>query len=372
MKPTRSIPVALAGRSYRIDIGRGLLDDPSSFADLARAKTSVAAIVTNDVVAPLYAERLESSLAPHVRRVVRIVLPDGEATKTLATFERIESELLAAGLDRRSLVVALGGGVVGDLAGFAAGCFQRGIDFVQVPTTLLAQVDSSVGGKTGVNHPAGKNMVGVFHQPKRVVVDLETLETLPRREFAAGIAEIVKIAAVADAAFLDRIESRLTTLIDRDPGALVEVIARACELKAGIVGEDEREEGRRAVLNLGHTFGHAIETASGYGAWLHGEAIGCGLVLAADLSVRLGLLERGQAERLGRIAAGASLPTTPPPIPLERWLSLMRGDKKAAGGELRFVLLHGIGRAVVRTVSERVLCETLDAFGVSGTHRLAS
>jgi 3-dehydroquinate synthase len=359
----RTVQVALGERSYRIDIGHGLLRDPAVFEGAAPAPTSVAAIVSDDRVAPLYADRVASALAPHVSRVACVTVPAGEAGKTLATFERILGALLAERLDRRSLVVALGGGVIGDLAGFAAGCYQRGIDCIQVPTTLLSQVDSSVGGKTGVNHAAGKNMIGVFHQPRRVVIDLETLATLPARELAAGVAEVIKIGAVADGAFFERIAGGVTGLLARDDAALADAVAGACELKAGIVTADEREEGRRAVLNFGHTFGHAIESAAGYGTWLHGEAVGCGMAMAADLSVRLGLLDGTAADRLRGVVASAGLPIRPPALPSDRWIDLMRGDKKASGGEMRFVLLEGLGRAVVRAVPEEALRDTLHAFG---------
>ena len=355
----RQVSVELDARRYGIEIGHGSLRDPAAFDGLCRPGTSAVAIVTDDVVAPLYADRLSASLAAHAPRIVRVVVPAGEATKTLATFERIQTALLEGGLDRHSLVFALGGGVVGDLAGFAAGCFQRGIGFVQVPTTLLAQVDSSVGGKTGVNHPSGKNLIGVFHQPLRVVCDLETLDTLPPRELAAGLAEVIKIAAVADPAFLDRIEAELPALLGRDPAALAAAIARACELKAQIVGEDEREEGRRAVLNFGHTFGHAIETAAGYGTWLHGEAVGCGMVLAAELSMRLGLLDAASVRRLRALTGAAGLPLEAPPMRRADWRDRMRGDKKSVAGELRFVLLEGFGRPVVRGVPDSVLEATL-------------
>lgn len=361
----RTVEVALGERSYRIDIGRGLSRDPAAFEGIAPSAASVAAIVSDDRVGPLYADGVASSLAPHVSRVARVIVPAGEAGKTLATFERILGALLAERLDRRSLVVALGGGVIGDLAGFAAGCYQRGIACVQVPTTLLSQVDSSVGGKTGVNHAAGKNMIGVFHQPRRVVIDLETLATLPSRELAAGVAEVIKVGAVADVAFFERIADGVTRLLGRDDATLADAVAGACELKAGIVSADEREEGRRAVLNFGHTFGHAIESAAGYGAWLHGEAVGCGMAMAADLSMRVGLLDRSAADRLQGVVASAGLPMRPPVFPSERWIDLMRGDKKSSGGDMRFVLLDGIGRAVVRAVPEDALRATLHAFGAS-------
>lgn len=359
------VRVPLGKRSYDIDIGHGLLRLADTFAQSLPAGVSSVAIVTNDRVGPLYAERVRASLAPHVARIVAVQVPDGEAHKTLETFESILSQCLEARLDRRSAVVALGGGVIGDLAGFAAACFQRGIAVVQVPTTLLAQVDSSVGGKTGVNHPAGKNLVGAFHQPSHVVIDIETLDSLPAREIAAGIAEIVKIAAVADAGFFERVARDVAPLAERDAEALTAAIARSCALKAGLVGEDEREEGRRAILNFGHTFGHAIETAAGYGNWLHGEAVACGMAMAADLSCRVGSLTRSDAERLLRAIRAAGLPLEPPKLSVDAWLDLMKGDKKSVAGEIRFVLLDGIGSARVAPVPAALLRATLIAFGAT-------
>jgi 3-dehydroquinate synthase len=258
---------------------------------------------------------------------------------------------------------ALGGGVVGDMAGFAAACYMRGVPFVQVPTTLLAQVDSSVGGKTAINHPLGKNMVGAFYQPQRVICDLDTLRTLPDRELSAGLAEVIKYGPIADAAFLDWIEAHLDELLAREPAALAHAVQRCCEIKASVVASDERETGLRAILNFGHTFGHAIETGLGYGQWLHGEAVGCGMVLASELSVRLGLMPAAFAERMRRVCARARLPVRAPDLGADRYLELMRVDKKSEGGEIRFIVIEALGRAALRPVPDALVRETLAAHG---------
>src|SRR5256885_1186971 len=272
--PVVQVPIALGERSYTIRIGSGIFDDPASYEGLPPAAS--AAIVSNSTVAPLYAERLQRALAPRHAQVLRIELPDGEAHKDWSSLNRVFDALLAATCDRKTLLYALGGGVIGDLTGFAAACYMRGVPFVQVPTTLLAQVDSSVGGKTAINHPLGKNMIGAFHQPLRVVADLDVLATLPQREVAAGLAEVIKYGPIADAAFLDWIEANLPALVARDPAALAHAVKRSCEIKAEAVGQDEHASRLRAILNFGHTFGHAIEAGLGYGEWLHGEAVGCG------------------------------------------------------------------------------------------------
>ena len=359
---TLLVPIALGDRSYDIHIGCGLLGDAASWAGLPSSVDAL--IVSNTTVAPLYADRLAAQLAKHHRRVLRLELPDGEQHKNAATLEQIYDQLLGAGCDRKTVIYALGGGVVGDMAGFAAACYMRGVPFVQVPTTLLAQVDSSVGGKTAINHPLGKNMIGAFYQPVRVVCDLDVLDTLPAREFSAGLAEVIKYGPIADLAFLDWIEAHLDALVARDKAALAHAVRRSCEIKAWVVGQDEREGGLRAILNFGHTFGHAIETGLGYGAWLHGEAVGCGMVLAADLSARLGLVDAALVVRLKALCQRAGLPVVAPPLsvlPIERWLALMRVDKKAEGGEIRFVVIDGPGRAAVRPAPDALVAEVIAA-----------
>jgi 3-dehydroquinate synthase len=346
---------------YDILIGSGLLDDPRSWAGLPRAAQAL--VVSNSTVAPLYGGRLSAALAAIYPKVGLIALPDGEQHKDWPTLNLVFDRLLADGCDRRTVLFALGGGVVGDLTGFAAACYMRGVPFVQVPTTLLAQVDSSVGGKTAINHPAGKNMIGAFHQPQRVVCDLDTLATLPGRELRAGLAEVIKVGPIADAEFLGWIESHLDALLARDPAALAHAVRRSCEIKAWVVGQDERESGLRAILNFGHTFGHAIEAGVGYGRWLHGEAVACGMVMAADLSRRVGLVDAGFVERLGRIVERAGLPVRGPGLGAERTLELMRVDKKAEGGEIRFVLIESPGRAVVRPVDDALVREVITAHG---------
>jgi 3-dehydroquinate synthase len=335
--------IELGERSYPILIGTGLLDDAGLMDEAVAARDVL--VVSNVTVAPLYLGRLERALAG--RRVASSVLPDGERHKTLDTVARVLDALVERRMNRDACVAALGGGVVGDIAGFAAACYQRGIDYVQVPTTLLAQVDSSVGGKTGVNHPGGKNLIGAFHQPRAVVSDIGTLATLPPRELRAGLAEVIKYGLVADAGFLGWIEANLDGLLALEPGALVYAVRRSCELKAEIVAEDEREHGRRALLNLGHTFGHAIEAAAGYGEWLHGEAVAAGMLMAADLSRRLGWLDGGDVERVRSLLARAGLPLAAPPIGAARALALMGMDKKVLAGRIRLVLVRRPGEGVV-------------------------
>ena len=356
-----TVTVRAGEARYQILIGSGLLSDPASWVGLPAAATAV--IVSNPVVAGLYSDSLRAALAPHYGRVLQVELPDGEAHKDWPALNGLFDRLLAEACDRRTVLFALGGGVVGDMTGFAAACYMRGVPCVQVPTTLLAQVDSSVGGKTAINHPRGKNMIGAFYQPQRVVCDLATLATLPDRELSAGLAEVIKYGPIADADFLDWIETHLDALRARDPAALIHAVRRCCEIKAEVVGADERETGRRAILNFGHTFGHAIEAGLGYGQWLHGEAVGCGMVMAADLSVRLGGVPAAFAQRLTGIVERAGLPVRAPALGADRWLELMQVDKKAEGGEIRFVVLEAPGRATLRSAPQALVREVIAAHG---------
>lgn len=317
-------------------------------------------LVTNTTVGPLYADKLAAALAP--RRCVEVELPDGEPHKTLANVSRMLDVLITNRFGRDACVVALGGGVVGDMAGFAAACYQRGIAFVQVPTTLLAQVDSSVGGKTGVNHPGGKNLIGAFHQPAAVFADTNTLNTLPDRELRAGLAEVIKYGLIVDRAFFDWLEAHAADLLARDPDALAHAIRRSCEVKAEIVGRDEREQGERALLNLGHTFGHAIESATNYSTWLHGEAVGAGMLLAADMSKRLGWVTAADVERVEGILRRFGLPVDVSALPATALAEKMKIDKKVAAGRIRLVLLKAIGKSVVTgDYADAALRETLQA-----------
>ena len=356
-----TVRVELGARRYPIHIGQGCLDDAALYQPHLRGGR--VAIISNPVVAPLYASRVRAALArAGAPQALEIVVQDGEQAKSWTELERVFDALLGARVGRDSLVVALGGGVVGDLAGFAAAVYQRGIAFVQVPTTLLAQVDSSVGGKTAINHARGKNMIGAFHQPSAVVADVGTLVTLPERELRAGIAEVIKHGFALDADLVLWLEANVERLLARDPQALTHVVRRSCELKAAVVAADELEAGARALLNFGHTFGHAIEAGAGYGKWLHGEAVAAGMVLASELSVRAGLLASGDAERLKRLLARAGLPVAGPSMPQERYLELMAGDKKAAGGRTRYVVLRAIGQAEVRgDLPERAVRDALSA-----------
>ncbi|HWG31437.1 MAG TPA: 3-dehydroquinate synthase [Steroidobacteraceae bacterium] len=338
-----TLRVELGDRSYPILIGQGLLGERALLEQHLRARDLL--VVTNTVVAPLYLHTLEATLQP--RRAIVTVLPDGESHKTLDSVARILDVLVANRFGRDCAVVALGGGVVGDMAGFAAASYQRGVAFAQIPTTLLAQVDSSVGGKTGVNHPGGKNLIGAFHQPLVVVADTRTLATLPPRQLQAGLAEVIKYGLICDAGFFAWLEANLEPLLAGDATALAYVIRRSCEIKAEIVGRDERERGERALLNLGHTFGHAVESATGYTEWLHGEAIGAGLVMAASMSRACGLLTAEELERVTRLVARAGLPTHVPNVKPDVALELMRIDKKVQSGKIRLVLLRGIGSAFV-------------------------
>ena len=357
--PVETVHIHLGDRSYPILIGAGLLSAPSTWADLP--KGSSALIVTNTTVAPLYAATVQAALAPHFAQVHVLALPDGEAHKGWEALNQIFDLLLAQACDRRTVLVALGGGVVGDMTGFAAACYMRGVPFVQVPTTLLAQVDSSVGGKTAINHPLGKNMIGAFYQPERVICDLHTLQSLPGRELSAGLAEVIKYGPIADMAFLDWIEAHLGDLLARDPAALAWAVQRSCQIKADVVGQDEREGGLRAILNFGHTFGHAIEAGLGFGEWLHGEAVGCGMVMAANLSERLGLVDAAFVQRLTRVIDRAGLPTVGPALGVDTYIHHMRVDKKAQAGDIRFVLINGPGHAVVRGAPDALVADVLQA-----------
>jgi len=354
-----SLSVALGSRSYPIHIGAGLIDQRALYGPHLRGS---AAIVTNEVVAPLYLARVRAALESSGTRVAQVVVADGEQAKGWPTLDRVIDALLAARLGRDALIVALGGGVIGDLAGFAAAVYQRGVAFVQVPTTLLAQVDSSVGGKTAINHARGKNLIGAFHQPSAVISDIATLDTLPDRELRAGLAEVIKHGAALDAPFFDWLERNVEKLLARDRAALVHAVRRSCELKAAVVSEDERETGVRALLNLGHTFGHVIETATGFGPWLHGEAVAAGMVMAAELSTRAGLLAAGDAERVKLLIRRAGLPTSGPKLEPRIWRELMALDKKSAAGRVRFVLLEGLGRAKLQAgIDERLVDEAIAA-----------
>ncbi|MFO7304551.1 MAG: 3-dehydroquinate synthase [Gammaproteobacteria bacterium] len=352
----KRVDISLGERSYPILIGSGLLADGSLVDAHVRARSAL--IVTNETIAPLYLATLERALGS--RRVAHVILPDGEQHKTLQTLSRIFDALIEARMNRDSAVLALGGGVVGDMAGFAAACYQRGIDYVQVPTTLLAQVDSSVGGKTGVNHPRGKNMIGAFHQPRCVIADISTLRTLSEREYRAGLAEVVKYGLIYDADFLAWLEREADALAKRDESAISYAVQRSCEIKALVVAADERESGLRAILNLGHTFGHAIETATGYDAWLHGEAVAAGMCIAADLSARLGWISAQDRERAVDLLARLALPTQAPKIGAARARALMGMDKKVLDGRIRLVLLRALGKAdVVGDYPPEVLDATL-------------
>jgi len=341
---TKTLNVDLGERAYPIYIGRGLL------AQAALVRPHVAGrqvlIVTNETVAPLYL--VEGRALFDGYQCETVILPDGEQYKTLEVLNLIFDVLLKKRCDRRVTLVALGGGVIGDMTGFAAACYQRGVPFIQIPTTLLAQVDSSVGGKTGVNHPLGKNMIGAFHQPRCVLIDTDTLRTLPDRELSAGLAEVIKYGLIRDYEFFAWLEENMAALVQRDPVKLAEAIERSCRNKAEIVAADEREGGVRALLNLGHTFGHAIETGMGYGAWLHGEAVGAGIYMAADLSQRLGWLTRADVERIETLLQRAGLPARGPhTLKLDEMLALMAVDKKAQDGQIRLVLLRTLGAGVI-------------------------
>lgn len=340
-----TLQVELGDRSYPIHIGPGLIARAALFEPHVRSRR--VAIVTNATVASRYGKPLVETLASAGAKSFSVEMPDGEAHKDWKSLDAIFAKLLEQGADRKTVIVALGGGVVGDVAGFAAATYQRGVAFLQVPTTLLAQVDSSVGGKTAINHALGKNMVGAFHQPLAVIADTDTLATLPERELAAGLAEVVKYGFIADAGFLDWIEAHAAALVARDAATLAYAIRRSCEIKAAVVAEDERESGVRAILNFGHTFGHAIEAAMGYGEWLHGEAVGAGMVLAARLSAAQGRIANSDALRVERLVAALGLPTSAPPIAVDAWLAHMGRDKKNEEGRVTLILLDALGKAAV-------------------------
>ncbi|MBI3898758.1 MAG: 3-dehydroquinate synthase [Gammaproteobacteria bacterium] len=355
----KTLRVELGERSYPIYIGSGLLARPEIMAPHLSGRI---AIVTNETIAPLYLPRLRASLS--AAKPVEVILPDGEQHKTLTVLTRIFDALLEARCDRKTTVLALGGGVVGDMAGFAAACYQRGVPFVQIPTTLLSQVDSSVGGKTGVNHPLGKNMIGAFYQPRAVVIDTDTLRTLSARELSAGLAEVVKYGLIRDPEFFDWLEKNLERLLQREPEALQYAIERSCRNKADVVAADETEGGLRAILNLGHTFGHAIETGMGYGQWLHGEAVATGMVMAADLSRRLGWLSDVDVTRIEAVLKAAHLPVRAPAgLSAQRFKELMAVDKKVEAGQLRLVLLKRLGDAVITAEAPTALLEQTLAAG---------
>ncbi len=359
---TPTVFIDLRDRSYGIAIAGSLFDNPLTYSGLPDASSAL--IVTNTTVAPLYAKRLQAALQGKYRNIYTVTLPDGEEYKTWQTLNLIFDALLENACDRKTVLFALGGGVVGDMTGFAAASYMRGVPFVQVPTTLLAQVDSSVGGKTGINHPLGKNMIGAFYQPLKVVCDLDTLKSLPPRELSAGLAEVIKYGPIADLAFLSWIEEHIDELLAREPAALAHAVKRSCEIKARVVAQDERESGLRAILNFGHTFGHAIEAGLGYGQWLHGEAVGCGMVMAAHLSHRLGAVDAAFVQRLTTLIEKAGLPVTGPRLSktdnAARYLELMRVDKKAAGGEIRFVVIDGSASAAVCTAPDALVREVID------------
>lgn len=356
---TISVSIELGARSYSILIGEHLLSSASTWEGLPEG--NYALIVTNDTVAPLYAGTLQTALKNRYTQVNVLSLPDGERYKTFETLNTIFTQLLSTGADRRTVLFALGGGVVGDMTGFAAACFMRGVAYVQVATTLLAQVDSSVGGKTAINHPLGKNMIGAFYQPQLVVCDLDTLQSLPPRELRAGLAEIIKYGPIADIAFFQWIEEHLQELLAKDKKALAYAVQRSCEIKAAVVGADEREGGLRAILNYGHTFGHAIEAGLGFGEWLHGEAVGCGMVMAAHLSLRLGLLERAFVDRLTDLIAQAGLPVKGPRLGVQTYLEHMRVDKKSQNGQIRFVVINTPGHAEVMSAPDALVCDVIEA-----------
>lgn len=359
----KTLEVDLGSRSYPIHIGTDLIDQEQLFSACQTA-TSIY-IVTNTTVAPLYAHRLTQTLEKLGKTVRTIVLPDGESYKDWKNLQLIFDDLLKSGADRQTMLVALGGGVIGDMTGFAAASYMRGVRFIQVPTTLLAQVDSSVGGKTGINHPLGKNMIGAFHQPVAVIADLNTLKTLAPRELSAGLAEVVKHGAIADKDFLNWIEANAKALMACDTEAMAYAVLRSCQIKSAVVSADEREAGIRATLNFGHTFGHAIEAGLGYGKWLHGEAVGCGMVMAANLSCRLNLISQSEEEQLTKIIQLMNLPTQPPKFGAERYMELMQVDKKAEGGQIRYVVLEKMGQAQIKSVADAFVIETLMATGAA-------
>lgn len=341
----QTLEVALGNRAYPIHIGRGLLQQTALILPHLTRKN--VAIITNTTVAPLYLEKLTSSLRDAGVSVIEIILPDGEAHKNADTLNLIYDALLKNRCERSTTLIALGGGVIGDLTGYAAATYLRGVPFIQIPTTLLSQVDSSVGGKTGINHPLGKNMIGAFYQPKLVLADIDTLQTLPKRELSAGVAEVIKYGLIRDADFFDWLEVNISKLMALDEAVTSYAIYRSCKNKAEVVAADEHETGERALLNLGHTFGHAIENGMGYGVWLHGEAVAAGTMLAADLSQRLGWLSADEFLRIFKLLTASNLPLIAPKLGAEKYLDLMASDKKVADGKIRLVLQQGIGKAVI-------------------------
>ena len=341
----QTLKVELANRSYPIHIGRNLISDASLI--LPHLKRKHVAIVTNTTVAPLYLAKLTQTLETAGVKVIPIILPDGEAYKNTETLNTIYDVLLQNRCERSTTLIALGGGVIGDLTGYAAATYLRGVPFIQIPTTLLSQVDSSVGGKTGINHPLGKNMIGAFYQPQLVLADIDTLQTLPPREFSAGVAEVIKYGLIRDADFFDWLEVNMAKLMELDEQVLSEAIYRSCQNKADVVAKDEHEQGERALLNLGHTFGHAIENAMGYGVWLHGEAVAAGTMMAADLSLRMAWLSATDVARIKNSLVAANLPIDPPDLGATKYLDLMGLDKKVENGKIRLVLQQGIGKAVI-------------------------
>lgn len=353
----RTLNVALDERSYPIHIGTGLIGRADALTPYLAGQQVM--VVTNETIAPLYLEKLCASL-PEQLDVRTVVLPDGEQYKTIEQVSRIWDALLEASFNRRCTLIALGGGVIGDMVGYAAASYQRGVAFIQVPTTLLSQVDSSVGGKTGVNHPLGKNMIGAFWQPKAVLVDIDTLKSLPRRELSAGLAEVIKYGLIRDEAFLTWLEDNMLALLDVEPAVVAEAIARSCQIKADIVAEDETEQGVRALLNLGHTFGHAIEAHQGYGNWLHGEAVGAGMAMAATLSHRLGWVDDAALARSLAVIESAELPLAAPAnMTRDDFLARMRLDKKNVDTRLRLVLLNALGDACISDATPNELLATL-------------
>lgn len=354
-----TLSVALGERSYPIFIGTDLLSQPHLYNPHVHGKQ--VCIVTNDTIAPIYLDRLKSSLA--VSHISSVILADGEAHKNLTTLNEIFTALLAEKHNRTTTLIALGGGVVGDMTGFAAACYQRGVNFIQIPTTLLSMVDSSVGGKTGVNHAMGKNMIGAFYQPQAVIADISLLKTLPAREVSAGLAEVIKYGLISDAEFFIWLENNIELLMQGDEAALTYAVLRSCQNKADVVAQDEHEGGIRAILNLGHTFGHAIETAQGYGNWLHGEAVAAGMVMAADLSMRRGDISNDDLQRIIALLERANLPTkAPADMTPEQFVALMGVDKKVLDGRLRLVLLESLGRAIVTSdIDTKLLMETFSA-----------
>jgi 3-dehydroquinate synthase len=377
MNPSTShqrVEIDFAERSYSIIIGEAQLDDLATYDDLPSA--SAALIVTNVTIAPLYAARLQAAIAHKYKKIHVLCLPDGEEYKIWQTLNLIFDTLLTHECDRKTVLFALGGGVVGDMTGFAAASYMRGVPFVQIPTTLLAQVDSSVGGKTAINHPLGKNMIGAFYQPVKVICDLDTLKTLPQRELSAGLAEVIKYGPIADMRFFDWLEANMEALLARDPQALAYAVKRSCEIKAWVVAQDERETGLRAILNFGHTFGHAIETGLGYGKWLHGEAVGCGMVMAAHLSRELGLVNNTRVERLTALIQLAGLPVQGPSLTdvqadlpgdnASAYLRLMRLDKKSDAGNIKFVVINDIGDARTQSAPDSLVRDVIDRCCVGG------